>query len=160
MERKEINSIPELISQGAEAKIFLDKKKNLIIKNRLSKSYRLQELDKKIIKGRTKSEIKLLIKANQIINAPLPGKNTEENKIIMPYVKGKKLSDNLNNFSLEKQKEILEKIGKSIAILHKSDIIHGDLTTSNMILTKSNEVFFIDFGLGYISKIKRKLKIN
>ncbi|HPD81517.1 MAG TPA: KEOPS complex kinase/ATPase Bud32 [Candidatus Pacearchaeota archaeon] len=152
MERKEINSIPELISQGAEAKIFLDKKKNLIIKNRLSKSYRLQELDKKIIKGRTKSEIKLLIKANQIINAPLPGKNTEENKIIMPYVKGKKLSDNLNNFSLEKQKEILEKIGKSIAILHKSDIIHGDLTTSNMILTKSNEVFFIDFGLGYISK--------
>ncbi|MEI6850166.1 MAG: serine/threonine protein kinase, partial [archaeon] len=30
------------------------------------------------------------------------------------------------------------------------NIIHGDLTTSNMIYSK-NEVYFIDFGLGYES---------
>lgn len=151
MERKKINSFLELISQGAEAKIFLDKKNNLVIKDRISKSYRLPELDKKIIKSRTKAETKLLTRANQIIASPLPEKYKEENKIVMPYVKGEKISDFLNNFSLKKQKEILKKIGKSVAILHKSDIIHGDLTTSNMIL-KDNEVFFIDFGLGYISK--------
>ena len=61
----------KLIQQGAEAKIFLDEKNNLIIKDRVIKSYRIPELDKKIIKQRTKAETKLLIKANQIINSPL-----------------------------------------------------------------------------------------
>ena len=179
----------KLIQQGAEAKIFFDEKNNQIIKDRISKSYRLPELDRKIKKSRTKSEIKLLIKANQIINAPLPEKYKEEDKIIMQYIKGEKLSDSLNDFSLKKQKEIMKKIGESISKLHKSDIIHGDLTTSNMILvdykdkkvingnhkdnsTTNNDkltlinkkrgnsnfqIFFIDFGLGYISnKIEDK----
>jgi TP53 regulating kinase-like protein len=141
----------KLIQQGAEAKIFLDEKNNLIVKDRISKSYRIPELDKKIIKQRTKAEKKLLTKANKIVNAPLPKKSKENNTIIMPYIDGEKLSTSLNDFPLEKQKLIMEKVGESIAKLHKEDIIHGDLTTSNMIL-KNKEVFFIDFGLGYISK--------
>ena len=141
----------KLIQQGAEAKIFLDEKNNLVIKDRISKSYRIPELDKKIIKQRTKAETKLLTKANKIVNAPLPEESKESNKIIMPYVQGEKLSTSLNDFSLEKQKQIMKKVGESVAKIHKEDIIHGDLTTSNMIL-KDKEVFFIDFGLGYISK--------
>ena len=181
------NSNLKLIQQGAEAKIFLDEKNNLIIKDRVSKSYRLPALDNKLTKQRTKAETKLLTKANQIINAPLPKKSREHNKIIMPYVDGEKLSTALNYFPLEKQKLIMKKIGESIAKLHKEDIIHGDLTTSNMILVYDNntissnsqvnnhnvnnsnindkskltnkrnedndlKIFFIDFGLGYISK--------
>jgi Kae1-associated kinase Bud32 len=141
----------KLIQQGAEAKIFLDKNNNLIIKDRITKSYRIPELDSKIIKQRTKAETKLLTKANLIINSPLPKKSREHSKIIMPFIDGEKLSTSLNDFPLEKQKIIMKKIGESIAKLHKEDIIHGDLTTSNIIL-KDNEVFFIDFGLGYISK--------
>ncbi|MCX6750723.1 MAG: hypothetical protein NTZ83_04655 [Candidatus Pacearchaeota archaeon] len=182
-----------LLARGAEAKIFLDKENALIIKDRISKSYRIPELDKKIIKQRTKAETKLLIKANQVINSPLPEKSKKHNKIIMPYVQGEKLSDSLNDFTLEKQKQIMVKIGESIAKLHKADIIHGDLTTSNMILVSDTDkdvincnskdnpnskykltnkkasydncknlegreggnyfsIFFIDFGLGYISK--------
>jgi len=141
----------KIIQQGAEAKIFLDEKNNLIIKDRISKSYRIPELDKKIIKQRTKAETKLLTKANQVINSPLPEKSKEDNKIIMPNIKGEKLSNSLNNFPIDKQKQIMKRIGEAISKLHKEDIIHGDLTTSNMIL-KDNEVFFIDFGLGYISK--------
>jgi tRNA A-37 threonylcarbamoyl transferase component Bud32 len=172
--------ILKLIQQGAEAKIFLDKEKGIIIKDRISKSYRIPELDNKIIKQRTKAETKLLIKANQVINTPLPEKSKEHNKIIMPYIDGEKLSTSLNDFPLEKQKQIMKKIGESVAKLHKADIIHGDLTTSNMILVSDNSkdgldgnsnnnisndkqtnkkvadnnfrVFFIDFGLGYISK--------
>jgi len=150
MERK-INSNLKLIQQGAEAKIFLDKKNNLIIKDRISKSYRIPELDKKIIKRRTKSETKLLEKASKITKTPNPLPSEEINVIRMPFIDGKKLSDFLNEFALKKQKNILKKIGKSVAELHKNDIIHGDLTTSNMIL-KNEKVFFIDFGLGYISK--------
>ena len=43
-----------------------------------------------------------------------------------------------------------KKIAKTIAIMHEQDIIHGDLTKSNMIL-KNNEIYFIDFGLGFHS---------
>ena len=69
----------------------------------------------------------------------------------MPYVQGEKLSTSLNDFPLEKQKQIMKKVGEAVAKIHKEDIIHGDLTTSNIIL-KDKDVFFIDFGLGYISK--------
>ncbi len=142
----------KLIQQGAEAKIFLDKKNNLVIKDRISKSYRIPELDAKIIKQRTKAETKLLTKAGQIIDSPLPQQVKEHNRIVMPFIEGKKLSEHLNSFPLEKQKKIMQDLGIIVAKLHTSDIIHGDLTTSNMILTKENKIFIIDFGLGYISR--------
>lgn len=141
----------EIIQQGAEAKIFLDKSKNKVIKHRITKTYRIPELDKKIIKQRTKAEIKLLEKANKIISCPKSEPLKEPDKIMMDYIEGNKLSEHLPTLTLLKQKNILSEVGKSISKLHKSDIIHGDLTTSNMIL-KNNKVFLIDFGLGYISK--------
>lgn len=167
----------KLIQQGAEAKIFLtksdaltkpnneeNKSKQVIIKARISKSYRIPELDKNIRKRRTKSEENLLKKAEKIIKIPAVinvlgdksnfANNPPEYSIKMEYIDGEKLSEHLNNFPLEKQKKIMKLIGESIAKLHNSDIIHGDLTTSNMILVedKTPKIFFIDFGLGFISK--------
>lgn len=159
----------KVIQQGAEAKIILNGKENFITKDRIPKSYRIKELDDKIRKLRTRSEIKLLQKASKIINVPLPLINSgsvevEGRKgdftIILPYLNGKKLSDNLNKFPLTKQKQICKKIGEEIAKLHDADIIHGDLTTSNIILVhcendradKIDCIYFIDFGLGYISR--------
>ncbi len=142
----------KLLQQGAEAKIFLDEKENLIIKDRTSKSYRIKELDEKIRKQRTKREKNLLEKASKIINAPDPLPLKEWNIIKMPFIEGKKLSEFLDSFSLENQKNICITIGKDIAKLHNADIIHGDLTTSNIILVEEEKIFFIDFGLGYISK--------
>lgn len=143
----------KLLQQGAEAKILLDEKENIIIKDRISKSYRIPELDKKIIKQRTKAEKKLLEKACKIINVPNPLPLKEVNIIKMPFIKGKKLSDNLDNFPLKKQGQICRQIGEAVAKIHKEDIIHGDLTTSNMILTeKESEIYLLDFGLGFISK--------
>ena len=140
----------KLIQQGAEAKILFDEKNNLIIKDRISKSYRHLDLDAQIRKRRTKSETKLLEKAFKIISVPKLIKTDEKEKIEMQFINGKKLSENLNNFTLEKQKEICREIGESVAKLHKENIIHGDLTTSNMILVE-DKIYFIDFGLGYIS---------
>jgi TP53 regulating kinase-like protein len=40
------------------------------------------------------------------------------------------------------------KIGESIAQLHSHGLIHGDLTTSNMIINPQNKLYFVDFGLG------------
>jgi tRNA A-37 threonylcarbamoyl transferase component Bud32 len=170
----------QTIAQGAEAIIY--KIKDKVVKDRIKKSYRIPELDNKIRKRRTKKEIKLLTKASSIINCPLPSKAQERiPKIIMPFIKGQKLSQHLNEFSLTKQKQILKQIGQNVSKLHAEDIIHGDLTTSNMILvTPSSKkishlttssrriqakqdskphncasapiIYFIDFGLGYISR--------
>lgn len=145
----------KIIAEGAEAKIILQE--NLVIKDRVPKSYRLKEIDEKIRKHRTKTEKKLLEKACKIINAPNPFPLEEFSKIKMPFIKGKKLSETLNSFSLKDQKAICKLMGQEIAKLHTNDIMHGDLTTSNMILTPTGEIFFIDFGLGYISsKIEDK----
>ena len=43
-----------------------------------------------------------------------------------------------------------EEIGKQVGLMHANDIIHADLTTSNMILV-NDKVHFIDFGLSFFS---------
>ena len=140
---------PKIIQQGAEAKIILSN--NFIIKDRIKKSYRIPEIDDRIRKLRTRSEAKLLDKASKIIPIPNVIKVDEKAKEIrMEFINGKKLSDHLDKFPLKKQKGICRSIGENTAKLHDADIIHGDLTTSNMIL-KNNKIYFIDFGLGFIS---------
>jgi len=143
----------KIIQQGAEAKIILSN--NFVIKDRLPKSYRLPELDEKIRKRRTKSEAKLLIKASEIINSPKPFFIPDFYKIKMPFIDGKKLSEYLDNFPLAKQKQICKKIGESIAKLHDKDIIHGDLTTSNMILVKRNKKLKTNKFKKQLAKLKK-----
>ncbi len=146
----------ELISQGAEAKLFRDG--NLIIKDRIPKNYRIKNLDEKIRKLRTRREINILEKVSKIISAPQVHKISSEKefKIIMDYIEGKKLSECLDSFNDIERIKICMLIGKNIAMLHNNHIIHGDLTTSNMIL-KNEEIYFIDFGLSFIDqKIEHK----
>ncbi|MHA1646059.1 MAG: lipopolysaccharide kinase InaA family protein, partial [Promethearchaeota archaeon] len=38
-------------------------------------------------------------------------------------------------------------IGKLVAQMHEADIAHGDLTTSNILITSDQMLYFIDFGL-------------
>jgi TP53 regulating kinase-like protein len=145
----------KILQHGAEALIILEGDK--VIKRRVKKSYRLDEIDEEIRKLRTRSEAKLLLKASKVIDVPeMKNMNEERKEIYMEFLKGKKLSEHLDSFPLNEQKEICGVIGKNIARIHDSDIIHGDLTTSNMIL-RDNRVFFIDFGLGFSShKIEDK----
>jgi TP53 regulating kinase-like protein len=142
----------KILQQGAEAIIYL--KEDKIVKDRIKKSYRIKQLDEKIRKQRTKAEKRLLEKASKIISVPDPFPLKEFNKIEIPFINGTKLSDGLDKFSLDKQKETCKIIGENIAKLHNADIIHGDLTTSNMILVENRDskIYFIDFGLGYVSK--------
>lgn len=140
----------KIIQTGAEA--ILIRKGDLVLKRRVAKGYRLKELDEKLRKTRTKGEAKLLDKALKIgIAVPVVKKvNETEKEIDMQFIEGEKLSENLDD--LKNWKEICFEIGESIAKLHDADIIHGDLTTSNMIWSnKEKKVYFIDFGLGFHS---------
>lgn len=144
----------KIIGRGAEAMLILKEVERqgtlvpYVLKDRIKKSYRLPILDEKLRKSRTKKETKLLEKASSLIPVPKIIESDNKEKIKMQFIEGKKLSEWLDKLS--EAEKICEEIGKSISLLHDSDIIHGDLTTSNMIYNK--KVFFIDFGLGFTSK--------
>ena len=122
----------KLISQGAEAKIFLVKDK--IVKDRIPKGYRHKQLDKQIRTRRTRSEAKILTKALSFnINVPQV-LNTDKHTIHLQHIEGDRLSETLNSYPEKKQFKIMQQLGEQTALLHKNNIIHGDLTTSNTIL--------------------------
>ncbi|MDO8459561.1 MAG: KEOPS complex kinase/ATPase Bud32 [Nanoarchaeota archaeon] len=139
----------KIIQQGAEA--VLIRKGEVLLKRRVVKGYRLLELDEKLRSRRTRGEAKLLEKAGKIIPVPKVLKvNEKAREIDMEFIEGKKLSEHLDE--LKNWKKVCKQIGQNIAQLHDAGIIHGDLTTSNMIYVADKEaVYFIDFGLGYHS---------
>lgn len=138
----------KILYRGAEATIAKSGKK--IVKTRVAKGYRIPILDDKIRKLRTRAETKILEKASKIIQVPKIIISNEKDKIIeMEFIQGKKLSESLEKLNFI---QICIQIGSSLAKLHDSGLIHGDLTTSNMIYNeKLGKVFFIDFGLSFHS---------
>ncbi len=135
----------ELISEGAEAKIF--RKNKHVIKDRIQKEYRIKEIDSFLRKSRTKAEARLLKRARiNRIHVPNLLKSSDT-KLCIEFINGEKVSDYLKNNG----PRIFRKIGKEVNKMHENHIVHGDLTTSNMIL-KRGKVYIIDFGLGEYSK--------
>ncbi len=135
------------IYQGAESIIWLDEEKNVIIKERIKKGYRLEELDEKIRKKRTEKEAKILEKVRRIgINVPKV-LNVEDFKIEMEFINGKRLKEILNEQNFE---FFAKELGKIVATLHSNNIVHNDLTTSNFIFCEG-KIYLIDFGLSEIS---------
>ena len=136
----------KLIAQGAESKLFLDK--NKVVKDRFRKTYRIKEIEERLRKSRTKREAKVLEKLGKI-DFPVPKliKNNEKDRLEIEFINGKLLKNILDKKNCIK---LSKEIGNKVAILHNNDIIHGDLTTSNMILDK--EIYFIDFGLSFFSR--------
>ena len=141
----------KLIQQGAEAKIYLED--NVIVKERFKKDYRCEEIDNHIRKTNTRKEAKLLDKARTEVNTPkVLNVCDKDMKITMEFIEGNKLRDVIHEID---RKKTFSRIGKDIAKLHNINIIHGDLTTSNIII--GYRIYFIDFGLGFTStKIEDK----
>ncbi len=133
------------LAQGAEAKLF--KIEDKVIKDRFIKTYRNKELDSRLRKARTKREAKVLQKVTGLIpSSDYVSHDDKEMKLTMKFVDGNVLKDVFDdNFELYSRL-----IAENIALLHSNDIIHGDLTTSNMIF--NDKMHFIDFGLSFFSK--------
>jgi TP53 regulating kinase-like protein len=134
-----------ILGQGAEA-IISKQEDGTVLKDRPVKSYRHPSIDNSLRKFRTRREAKVFAKLEEM-NFPAPRVHSvddKEMKIVMDFVEGEKVAD-----MLEQNPSLAKEIGKKIGILHAHNIVHGDLTTSNMIL--SSEVFFIDFGLSQVS---------
>lgn len=152
--------MPEsLIRKGAEAELFYSSYlgEKALLKRRIAKEYRVQQLDSKIRRERTRLEAGLLHKA-RLAGARTPfvlSVDLKNFEIFMELVEGKRLKDSLNSKNASKH---CKKLAQQVALLHNAGIVHGDLTTSNVIVNeKSNDFCLIDFGLGFqSSKIEDK----
>ena len=140
----------KVIYSGAEAHLYLENDR--LVKERISKGYRHEFIDNMKRKYPTRKEYKILLKAKKVgMNVPEVFQVDEnEMKVIMEYLDGDNLKNTLDDYSKKKREEVCKLIGEQVALMHDNNIIHGDLTTSNMIL-KNDKVYFIDFGLGCIS---------
>lgn len=145
-----------LIKKGAEANLYLEEwqGRKVIMKRRLPKAYRLPQLDSTVRTQRTLHEPVLIHRAKEA-GVPTPTIymiDLAQSNIIMEYVEGKQIKKILNTMSMKEKTRLCHHIGTLIGCLHKNGIIHGDLTTSNMILTPHGKIVFVDFGLGEFSE--------
>jgi Kae1-associated kinase Bud32 len=151
----EVMNNREIIKRGAEAVLYIDfwDGQRSLVKERIKKGYRIPQIDEKLRKERTAKEVKLLRDA-RAAGVPTPqvlDVDYNEYKIIMEFIDGERVKEFLGHADNAEIGAVCEQIGQSVGKLHSADIIHGDLTTSNMIL-KDGKVYFIDFGLGRHSK--------
>ncbi len=139
----------KVISVGAEAVLYVEG--GNVIKQRQPKKYRVKELDDKLRLHRMRREARV-IAALQQLGIPVPKLVRADEKtatLAMQLIEGKKARDALSKSSYHR---ICAEIGKAVGMMHKNSIVHGDLTTSNMIISSSDgRVFFIDFGLSLFS---------
>jgi len=134
---------------GAEATIeFVDwYGMPAIRKYRIPKSYRVDEIDRILRSKRTKEEVEILHASKQAgVDCPTVFfADPTLSEIVMEYVPGILVKD-LD----EDSKGIFDAIGQRTGLLHCSGIIHGDLTTKNIIIS-GERLVFIDFGLSFFS---------
>ncbi len=127
------------IGRGAEAVVTLED--GTVRKWRLPKSYRQRELDERIREERTLREARITSEARRY-GVPTPIIcDVSQFELEMEQIKGTKLKDIISP-------NLSEKVGEMVGRLHKGGIIHGDLTTSNMIL-RGDKIYLIDFGLAF-----------
>jgi TP53 regulating kinase-like protein len=149
-----IDKVPQmrLLKKGAEASLFLTTwhGRRAVVKVRIPKRYRPEELDKQIRSYRTIHEPQLIHEA-KTAGVPTPliyMVKVPESTIIMEYIEGQQVKQLLNKTDKASRHSICVQIGESVAHLHQHGLIHGDLTTSNMIRAEDGRIFFVDFGLG------------
>lgn len=164
----------EEIGRGAEAVLYYDSGSKSVLKERVKKDYRIPAIDVPLRKTRTKSEANILRKLYGY-GFPVPKviECDEKQEIVMEHIPGEKMRDCLTE---KNYKRYCKELGQKIRKLHDYHIIHGDLTTSNFIVSKKgqakgknakqrakagkkdeDEIYFIDFGLSFYShKIEDK----
>lgn len=150
----------KLIAQGAEARVwecnFLGRP--AVVKQRFCKKYRHPELDAKLTPARLKQEVRSMAKARKLgLRTPcLYHVEMQSSSIYMERIQGRSVKQVLHDNALSPQglKGVLAAIGQAVAVLHDAGIVHGDLTTSNMLLQDPDmRLVMIDFGLSYNSTI-------
>ncbi len=138
------------LKRGAEAELrkteFLGR--SAVEKYRVPKAYRLAALDDELRRSRIRTEVRLMSEARAAgVSVPvIYDVDLVDNKIVMEFVDGPTMKEVLDRGG-DRAREAAREIGRIAGRLHRAGIIHGDLTTSNMIL-RDGRIVLIDFSLG------------
>lgn len=140
----------KLIYCGAEADILQGKWQGLdvVYKVRKPLEYRLPILDEAIRHHRTLREAEMIHQAKEAgVEAPsLYHVDPASATLVMEFVKGDRLRDVIGRIPPGELAEVFFMFGRDVARLHKAGIMHGDLTTANVV-RRGGGLVFIDFGL-------------
>jgi TP53 regulating kinase-like protein len=153
-----------LVAKGAEADLWLDPDWNgvkALVKRRGEKKYRNPELDREIRRSRTIREASIIHRAKKA-GVPTPviyQVDPESATIVMEFVDGDRVRDVVDSLEADERRSLFRLIGVMAGRLHGAGIIHGDLTTSNIIRTH-DRIVFIDFGLGEVSRETEKRGVD
>ena len=157
----------QLVTQGAEGRVYVADwlGHSVIIKQRFPKKYRHADLDTHITQERMKAEARALTRCRSLgIKTPaVYDVNFDKREIVLENIAKSITIRNYIYAAVDRglsmdsgeMLNLAEKIGKILAKMHSNHIIHGDLTTSNMLLVQpyeSSEVILIDFGLSSVEE--------
>ncbi|MFQ5919066.1 MAG: KEOPS complex kinase/ATPase Bud32 [Thermoplasmata archaeon] len=139
-----------LLYRGAEALLTRTEWRGrpAVEKHRVPKPYRHPRLDGDLRRARLRTEARLFGEARRLgVSVPLLYDiDPEANRLVMEYIEGPLMKEALAD-QTGTGTELGRRLGETIGRLHGGDLIHGDLTTSNMIL-RGDEIVLVDFGMG------------
>ncbi|NWR82904.1 PRPK protein, partial [Furnarius figulus] len=153
-----------LVQQGAEAHVYrgLFLGRAAVAKLRVPKRYRHPALEERLSRRRTAQEARSLLRCRRA-GIPAPAiyfvdyvtnsiylEDIVDSITVQDHIYSVQQSGN-DTSSLH---SLAEKMGELLARMHDEDIIHGDLTTANLLLRPPMEkldLVLIDFGLSFIS---------
>jgi Kae1-associated kinase Bud32 len=133
-----------LLGEGAEGRV--ESVEGRAVKSRPTKSYRHPELDQRLRRFRTRREAKV-IERLPVKGPSLLRVDDKAMTIEMTLLAGPQLRDVLDETNVGVH---ARRLGELVRLLHDEGIVHGDLTTSNVLLV-DGELHLIDFGLSAFS---------
>lgn len=142
----------EPVFKGAEAYLYLIEFAGMkaLAKKRIAKDYRHRVLDERLRYERTVEEARTMLAALEA-GVAVPSVlyvDPNEKLIIIEYIEGVVFRELIEvEGCSERVRKIAHRLGENVAKLHLAGIAHGDVTTSNVIVSNNDTPFIIDFGL-------------
>ncbi|XP_029417894.1 LOW QUALITY PROTEIN: EKC/KEOPS complex subunit TP53RK-like [Nannospalax galili] len=154
----------ELVKRGTEARVFRGRFQGraAVVKYRFPKGYRHPALEPRLGRRRTVREARALLRCSRAgICAPAVFfVDYASNCLYMEEIEDSVTVQDHIQSTMETEKNpqsllgLAERVGQVLERMHNQDLVHGDLTTSNMLLKPplaQLSIVLIDFGLSFIS---------
>ena len=138
------------LHNGAEAQVIAGfwMGRAAVLKNRHPRAYRHPDLERRVVRSRMITEISVLKSLHQN-GLPVPevlGTLREGRILILERIQGTPLCEALEHAESVVATNLLNDLGRLLRLLHQNDVVHGDLTTHNVVLGPKG-LSLIDFGL-------------
>lgn len=144
----------ELFHRGAEADLFTSQLASwkVVVKKRIRKHYRDQNLDSMIRRQRTITESSLMHESrlSGVRTPSLFSIDLDNTTIVMMFIPGSLARDSLDTMNKEERIAVFTALGEQVGLMHRSGIVHGDLTTSNLMISE-DVPYILDFGMAHRS---------